>query len=156
MSVEERYLSEPGPLGLFTRVARVGLLVDAFQHRCLDPFGLLFIDYSVLRVLELIGPPHRMSPTELSEILVRSSGGVTQILDRLERAGLVARAPDPDDRRKVVVELTPDGLRTADEANATYMLERERLLDDLSSDEVDQLDAAVTRLLEVLTAVRVS
>ena len=70
----------------------VGLLVDAFQHRCLDPFGLLFIDYSVLRVLELIGPPHRMSPTELSEILVRSSGGITQILDRLERAGLVALA----------------------------------------------------------------
>ncbi len=54
------------------------------------------------------------------------------------------------------MELTPDGLRTADEANATYMRERERLLDDLSSDEVDQLDAAVTRLLEVLTAVRVS
>ena len=130
---------------------RVGLLVDAFQHRCLDPFGLLFIDYSVLRVLELIGPPHRMSPTELSEILVRSSGGVTQILDRLERAGLVARAPDPDDRRKVVVELTAEGLRTADDANATYTREREQLLAGLSSDEVDRLDAAVSRLLEVLT-----
>jgi DNA-binding MarR family transcriptional regulator len=156
MDYEARYLSEPGAVGLFTRLTRVGLLVDAFQHRCLDPFGLLFIDYSVLRVLELVGPPHRMSPTELSEILVRSTGGVTQILDRLERAGLVARAPDPDDRRKVVVELTADGLRTADKANATYMRERERLLHDLSSDEVDQLDNAVTRLLEVLTAVRVS
>jgi DNA-binding MarR family transcriptional regulator len=153
---EAQYLSEPGAVGLFTRLTRVGLLVDAFQHRCLDPFGLLFIDYSVLRVLELVGPPHRMSPTELSEILVRSSGGVTQILDRLERTGLVARAPDPDDRRKVVVQLTPDGVRTADNANATYMQERERLLDGLSNDEVDQLDAAVTRLLEVLTAVRVS
>jgi DNA-binding MarR family transcriptional regulator len=152
MDYEAKYLSEPGAVGLFTRLTRVGLLVDAFQHRCLDPFGLLFIDYSVLRVLELIGPPHRMSPTELSEILVRSSGGVTQILDRLERAGLVARAPDPDDRRKVVVQLTPDGLRVADDANATYMRERERLLDGLSSDEVDQLDAAVTRLLDLLTA----
>ena len=133
-------------------MTRVGLLVDAFQHRCLDPFGLLFIDYSVLRVLELVGPPHRMSPTELAEILVRSSGGVTQILDRLERAGLVARAPDPDDRRKVVVELTAAGLRTADDANATYAREREQLLEGLSSDEIDQLDAAVSRLLEVLTA----
>ena len=59
-----------------------------------------------------------MSPTELSEIVLRSSGGMTQILDRLERAGLVARAPDPDDRRKVLVELTDEGLRTADAANA--------------------------------------
>ncbi len=151
MDYEARYLSEPGAVGLFTRLTRVGLLVDAFQHRCLDPFGLLFIDYSVLRVLELIGPPHRVSPTELSEILVRSSGGVTQILDRLERAGLVARAPDPDDRRKVVVELTPEGLRVADDANATYARERERLLVGLSSDDIEQLDAAITRLLKVLT-----
>ena len=88
---------------------RVGLLVDAFQHRCLDQFGLRFIDYSVLRVLELVGEPHRMSPTELSEIVVRSSGGMTQILDRLERAGLVARTPDPADRRKVLVALTAGG-----------------------------------------------
>jgi DNA-binding MarR family transcriptional regulator len=93
-----------------------------------------------------------MSPTELAEILVRSSGGVTQILDRLERAGLVARAPDPDDRRKVVVELTAEGLRTADDANGTYAREREQLLEGLSGDEIDELDAAVTRLLDLLTA----
>ena len=85
MNYEERYLSEPGAVGLFTRLTRVGLLVDAFQHRCLDRFGLLFIDYSVLRVLELIGPPYRMSPTELAEIVLRSSGGMTQIVDRLEK-----------------------------------------------------------------------
>jgi DNA-binding MarR family transcriptional regulator len=149
---EARYLSEPGAVGLFTRLTRVGLLVEAFQHRCLDPFGLRFIDYSVLRVLELVGEPHRMSPTELSEIVVRSSGGMTQILDRLERAGLVARTPDPADRRKVLVALTDEGLRTADAANARYAAERERLLADLSPDEVQQLDEAIHRLLEVLTA----
>ena len=149
---EARYLSEPGAVGLFTRLTRVGLLVEAFQHRCLDPFGLLFIDYSVLRVLELVGEPHRMSPTELSEIVVRSSGGMTQILDRLERAGLVARAPDPADRRKVLVALTAEGLRTADAANARYASERERLLACLSPGEVEQLDDAIHRLLAVMSA----
>jgi DNA-binding MarR family transcriptional regulator len=149
---EARYLSEPGAVGLFTRLTRVGLLVEAFQHRCLDPFGLRFIDYSVLRVLELVGEPHCMSPTELSEIVVRSSGGMTQILDRLERAELVARAPDPADRRKVLVALTEHGMRTADAANARYAAERERLLADLSPDEVQRLDDAIHRLLEVMTA----
>jgi DNA-binding MarR family transcriptional regulator len=149
---EARYLSEPGAVGLFTRLTRVGLLLEAFQHRCLDPFGLRFIDYSVLRVLELVGEPHRMSPTELSDIVVRSSGGMTQILDRLERAGLVARTPDPADRRKVLVALTDEGMRTADEANARYAAERERLLADVSPDEVQRLDDAIHRLLEVLTA----
>jgi DNA-binding MarR family transcriptional regulator len=149
---EARYLSEPGAVGLFTRLTRVGLLVEAFQHRCLDPFGLKFIDYSVLRVLELVGEPHRMSPTELSDIVVRSSGGMTQILDRLERAGLIARTPDPADRRKVLIALTDDGMRTADAANARYAAERERLLADLSPDEVQRLDDAIHRLLEVMTA----
>ena len=148
---EAKYLSEPGAVGLFTRLTRVGLLVDAFQHRCLDEFGLLFIDHSVLRVLELIGEPYQMSPSELADILLRSSGGMTQILDRLERAGLVARTPDPDDRRKVMVALTPTGLATADAANLVYKRERERLLADLSDDEVERLDAALGRLLDVLS-----
>ena len=152
MDYEATYLSEPGAVGLFTRLTRVGLLVEAFQHRCLDPFGLLFIDYSVLRVLELVGEPHRMSPSELSEIVVRSTGGMTQILDRLERAGLIARAPDPADRRKVLVALTAEGLRTADAANASYARERERLLATLSPDEVEQLDGAIQRLLDVMSA----
>ena len=149
---EARYLSEPGAVGLFTRLTRVGLLVEAFQHRCLDPFGLRFIDYSVLRVLDLVGEPHRMSPTELSEIVVRSSGGMTQILDRLEHAGLIARTPDPADRRKVLIALTDEGMRTADAANARYAAERERLLAGLSPDEVQRLDDAIHRLLEVMTA----
>jgi DNA-binding MarR family transcriptional regulator len=150
MDIETQYLSEPGPVGLFTRLTRVGLLVDAFQHRCLDPFGLLFIDYSVLRVLQLAGPPYRMSPTELAEIVVRSSGGMTQILDRLEGGGLVARAADPSDRRKVVVGLTAEGLHTAEHANAAYLSAREDLLGALSPSEVSGLDRAVHRLLGLL------
>jgi DNA-binding MarR family transcriptional regulator len=151
MSVEERYLSEPGPMGLFTRLARVGLLVDAFQHRCLDPFGLKFIDFSVLRVLQLTGPPYEMSPTELAEVLLRSSGGMTQILDRLERSGFVARGSDESDRRKVVVGLTDRGLDTAQRASAAYARERRRILRALSPDEVEDVDAAVRRLLDVLS-----
>jgi DNA-binding MarR family transcriptional regulator len=151
VDVEASYLSEPGALGLFTRITRVGLLVDAFQHRSLDPLGLLFIDYSVLRVLQLAGEPFRMSPSELSEIVLRSSGGMTQILDRLEKTGLIERAADPLDRRKVVVGLTPDGLRTAERANASYRRAREELLAELSTDEIEQLDTAVHRLLDVLT-----
>ena len=149
--VEARYLSEPGPVGLFTRLTRVALLVDAFQHRCLDPFDLRFIDYSVVRLLQLAGPPHQMSPTELSEIVLRSSGGMTQILDRLEKLGLVRRSPDPTDRRKVLVGLTTVGLRTAARVNESYLEARERLLAPLSGAELEQLDGAIHRLLVVLS-----
>jgi DNA-binding MarR family transcriptional regulator len=145
----DRYLAEAGTAGLFTRLSRVGLLLDAFQHRCLDRFALRFIDYSLLRVLHLAGSPYRMSPTELSELLLRSSGGVTQILDRLERAGLVARGSDPSDRRKVLVGLTPKGVSTAKKAHESYTAERDRLLGGLSAGEEHAIDAAIRRLLDI-------
>jgi hypothetical protein len=77
MSVETEFLTEPGPGGLFSRLSRIALLLDDFHHRCFDAFNLRFIDYSVLRVLRLVGPPYRLSPSELSGIVVRSTGGMT-------------------------------------------------------------------------------
>jgi DNA-binding MarR family transcriptional regulator len=146
------YLSEPGPMGLFTRLTRVGLLLDAFQHRCLDPFALLFIDYSVLRVLQLSGPPYELTTGEIGDTVLRSSGGVTQIVDRLERTDLVERVSDRSDRRKVVVRLTPAGRELAQRASAAYARERRRIIKALSAEEVEQADAAIRLLLDVFTA----
>jgi DNA-binding MarR family transcriptional regulator len=152
MNTEARYLSEPGPMGLFTRLTRVGLLLDGFQHRCLDAFGLKFIDYSVLRVLQLAGTPYEMTPGELGEIVLRSSGNVTQILDRLQRSGYVERRADPSDRRKVVIALTRDGLQVAQKASAAYARERKRIIKALSTDDVARADDAIRVLLDVFTA----
>ena len=151
MSTEARYLDEPGPMGLFTRLTRVGLLLDGFQHRVLDPFGLRFIDFSVIRVLQNSSPPYRVAAGELSEILLRSTGGMTQIIDRLEQLGYVQRVTDPGDRRKVLAELTDKGLDTAQRASASYSRERRRILKSLPHAEVDKIDAAVRVLLDVLT-----
>jgi len=151
LSAAARRLAEPGPQGLFTRLTRVGLLLDAFQHRVLDAFGLRFIDYSVLRVLQNTGAPYQAAAGELSELVLRSTGGMTQILDRLERLGLVRRLTDPSDRRKVLAELTDKGLDTAQRASAAYAQERRAVLKSLSAEEVEQVDAAVRLLLDVLT-----
>jgi len=146
------YLSEPGPIGLFTRLTRVGLLLDAFQHRCLDAFDLRFIDYSVLCVLQLAGPPYELSTGELGETVLRSSGGMTQIVDRLEQAALVERVADRSDRRKVVVRLTPAGRDLAQRASAAYARERKRIIKALSAEEVEQVDASIRLLLDLFTA----
>jgi DNA-binding MarR family transcriptional regulator len=146
------YLAEPGPMGLFTRLTRVGLLLDAFQHRCLDPFDVKFIDYSVLRVLQLAGPPYELTTGELGDIVLRSSGGMTQIVDRLESAALVERVADRSDRRKVVVQLTPAGRDLAQRASAAYARQRRRIIKALSAEEVEQVDASIRLLLDVFTA----
>jgi DNA-binding MarR family transcriptional regulator len=138
-------------MGMFTRLTRVGLLLDAFQHRCLDPFGLKFIDYSVLRVLQLSGPPYELTSGELGDTVLRSSGGMTLIVDRLERTDLVERVSDRADRRRVVVRLTPAGRALAQRASAAYARERRRIIKALSAEEVEQTDAAVRLLLDVFT-----
>ena len=118
---EARYLSEPGAVGLFTRLTapsgcsstRSSTAASTRSDSCSSTTRCFACSSSSDRRIACLPPSWPRS-------WCGRSGGVTQILDRLERAGLVARAPDPDDRRKVVVELTGAGLHTADAANATY------------------------------------
>lgn len=61
-------------------------------------------DIQFLNMLDLLGP---LTPGLLAECSGLSSGGVTVVLDRLERAGYVCRLKNPADRRSVLVSLAP-------------------------------------------------
>lgn len=65
--------------------------------------------WDVLASLRRVGAPYRRSPTELYRALMRTSGGMTHLVDRLEREGLVERVANPDDRRGLLVGLTRKG-----------------------------------------------
>jgi DNA-binding MarR family transcriptional regulator len=75
---------------------------------------------------------------------------MTNRLDRLEAAGLIVRLPDPDDRRGVLVELTPEGLELVDSAIDAHRGLSRRLLGSLESRERDDLDALLKKLLQPL------
>src|SRR6516165_9816487 len=59
-----------------------------------------------MRALEIPGRGGPSQPTELARAIGFTTGGVTAVLDRLERAGYVRRRADPTDRRRLVVEAT--------------------------------------------------
>ena len=63
-----------------------------------------------LRSLDLIGSEPEMTPSRLAELTGLTTGAVTGILDRLERAGFVRREADPDDRRRTLVRVDPERL----------------------------------------------
>jgi DNA-binding MarR family transcriptional regulator len=77
------------------------------------PLGLTPQQAHLLCVL-LAGP---LGMTELSRILSIERSSLTSMVDRLERRTLVARTPNPTDRRASQIELTPDGLALAHEAH---------------------------------------
>ena len=78
-----------------------------------DAVGLHATDLYALGVLTADG---RLTSGELAERTGLTSGAATRLIDRMERAGLVRRAPDPADRRRVLVEPVPGALPDLDAA----------------------------------------
>jgi len=109
--------------------------------------GLQSGEFDVLATLRRSGEPYRLSPTRLYEATMISSGGMTDRLDRLERAGLVERRPDPKDRRGKLIALTGAGKRVIDEAVGRHVANEERLLSALTQAEQTTLDALLKKLI---------
>lgn len=76
--------------------------------------GFHLTDMQCMNLLDLLGP---VTPGKLAECTGLTTGGVTVMLDRLEKAGYVRRERNPDDRRSVLVRVNPAKLR---KINAMY------------------------------------
>jgi DNA-binding MarR family transcriptional regulator len=77
--------------------------IDRLDQAAADQYGLNRTD---MRALDIVGQAGPLAPTALARRLGFTTGGVTSVLDRLERAGYIRRRPDPGDRRRQVVETT--------------------------------------------------
>jgi DNA-binding MarR family transcriptional regulator len=77
--------------------------IDRLDQVAADAYGLNRTD---MRALDIVGQAGPLAPTVLARLLGFTTGGVTTVLDRLERAGYIRRRPDPGDRRRQVVEAT--------------------------------------------------
>lgn len=108
--------------------------------RSLARHGLKYPSYAVLATLRVAGSPYRMSPGELLETLLLSSGGLSNLLRRMEKDGLIRRMADERDGRGVIVELTEEGLRIADATMAEHA-EVELKLVSVLSDETRDMTA---------------
>jgi DNA-binding MarR family transcriptional regulator len=77
--------------------------IDRLDGLTAECFGLNRTD---ARCLDLLSQAGALTPTELAHALGFTTGGITTVVDRLERAGYARRRPDPADRRRVIVEAT--------------------------------------------------
>ena len=82
---------------------RFGLARDQMRAALASGSGLGPADLDALEHLEAAGP---LTQRQLGERLSLTSGAITMLVDRLERAGWVRRRPHPSDRRSVLVELS--------------------------------------------------
>jgi DNA-binding MarR family transcriptional regulator len=129
-------------------------LLDAAESVMRDHMNPLFAEaglqpgeFDVLATLRRSGEPYMLSPTHLYETVMISSGGMTNRLDRLERAGLVERRPDPNDRRGKLIALTDAGKRVIDETIDRHVANEERILSALTPAEQKKLNALLRKLI---------
>ncbi len=135
------------PMAVFSRLFRVQAIAARDIDRSLRPLGINPGEFDVIATLTRHGPPHALSPQQLAESLLLSSGAMTNRLDRLEHAGLVARQPNPDDRRGVIVTLTKQGLETADAVLRTYLDILDQMLTPLPAERRAALAGLLRELL---------
>lgn len=134
-------------MAVFGRVYRIARLVGDRQEAVYATYGITRGDFDVLATLRRAGAPFRLAPKDLTASLMLTSGGMTGRLDRLERRGLVARAPDPADRRGLTITLTPEGKALVDEAVTAGLAAQREVLDQLPAQSRAQLSDLLRDLL---------
>ena len=136
-----------GPLEVLSRVSRLALRLDRARGEAFAEHGLDGWEFDVLSALRRAGDPPELSPGQLVAETLVTSGTMTTRVDRLTRRGFVSRHPAPNDRRGVIVRLTPEGMRVVDSALEDLLAHERELLAELPDGDLDRLARALRALL---------
>ncbi len=133
-------------LGFVRTHSRLWDRVEAQMRR---DHGLTMARYDVLATLINAGGRLRLS--DLASSILLSQSGVSKLLDRMERSGLVHRDPDPSDGRAAFAAITPAGRSLAEEARLEHHALLQRMFGDaLDPRDLDDLDRIMARLRAAL------
>jgi DNA-binding MarR family transcriptional regulator len=134
------------PLEVLSRMDRLTRLLDrarrdVFRRSDLEPW-----EWDVLSALRRAGAPFQLSPKQLLQQTLVSSGTMTNRIDRLVGRRFVRREADPDDGRSVLVILTDDGRIRVDAAITRLVDVEADLLQGLSRGDRDRLAGLLRKL----------
>lgn len=134
------------PMAVFGRIYRLSRVMGDRMEKEYQRYGIGRGEFDVLATLRRSGAPYMLSPRQLSGTLMLTTGGMTGRLDKLEKAGLLVRTPDPEDRRGLRVTLTEKGLGVIDQAVGSGLVLQRAAVDGLTPEEAEQLAGLLRRL----------
>lgn len=134
-------------MGLVGRLRRVNNLWQKELDNVFKQHALTSTEFDILATLRRSDEP--LTPTELYQTLMLSSGAMSTRLERLVQRGLVSRIASDEDRRSCKVTLTAQGKKQIDNALDDHVANMDRLIDGFSAADREQL---VTLLNQVLLA----
>ena len=132
--------------GIVERIQGLERRLRLALEETLEEHALSYGEWKLLCSLRR-APEFSSTPGELSGKLELSSGAMTNRLDRLERAGLIRRHPDPSDRRGVRVEMTAEGSKVWIESTNAQAIKEALIAGALSKREQHQLNGLLRKLM---------
>jgi DNA-binding MarR family transcriptional regulator len=113
-----------------------GNLDSAFDNVAAERLGVNRTDLHCLNIIESSGG---LTAGQLAVEAGLTSGAVTGVIDRLERVGFARRVPDPEDRRRVKLEVTPKFYALADRIWGPLKADWDSRLDRYTTPELERL-----------------
>ncbi|MEV6744926.1 MarR family transcriptional regulator [Streptomyces sp. NPDC051080] len=130
---------------LAEQLLRVTRRLQRIQSRQLEPIGITPAQFRLLRtVAHYDGPPRMADLAQRLDVVPRA---VTTLVDGLEASGRVRRAPDPDSRRVVRIEITEEGLATLRSLRDARRAAAEEILAPLTADQREVLGGLLSDLV---------
>ena len=124
------------------------VLLDLLESELDEVGGLPLTWYDVLVQLEM-SPEHRLTMKQLSRSVLLSKSGITRLVDRMERAGVIERSPCPSDRRVVYAKVTEEGRALFKKASPVHLRGVERHFSrHLDADEARVMRTALSKVLD--------
>jgi DNA-binding MarR family transcriptional regulator len=133
--------------GIVERIGNLHKDLDQSMEETLAKYELDRRAFHLIGRLRSYGPPYRRSPGQLAGDMRHSSGAITTRLDRLEKAGLIRRLPDPNDRRGQMIEPTEKGNAAWERTVGTQAEREQRIASVLSATEREQLHRLLRKLM---------
>ncbi|MDR6433213.1 MarR family transcriptional regulator [Brucella pseudogrignonensis] len=141
---------ETRPMVLLGRLGEAALVIARDRlNPVFEKFGLQPGEFDVLATLRRSGEPYALTPTDLYEVAMISSGSMTNRLDRLEKGGFVERRPNPNDKRGTIVALTDRGRAVIESAIISHVENQVTIVQALSREEQDRLSELLGKLLSL-------
>ena len=139
---------DASPLHVLSRLTRVSAQLDTARAKAFRDHDLDSWEFDVLAALRRTGPPFTLSAGTLATQTHVTSGTMTTRVDRLLGRGFVTRFPDENDRRGVLVALTPAGQSGVDGAIKDLLEQEKTALEALGPKEREQLADLLRKLLD--------
>lgn len=134
------------------RIVRIARFVSEYTEELVESHGVSRAEFEILGKLR--GMTRSSRATDLSQMTKASGAAITKRLDKLSSMGLVVREALPRDRRVVLVSLTDEGKRVADEI-MPLVIEAERAwLEVLEAEEISVLEGILEKLIRALEPAR--